>query len=309
MRVTLTGATGLIGAKLVAALRGRGDEVTVLTRDVAKARNALGDVEGVRWDPMSGPAPAEALAGRDAVVHLAGEPVAQRWNDDTKRRILDSRKIGTQNLVAGLREVPDAERPGILVSASGADYYGPHGSEEVTEDTPPGDDYLARVCVAWEAAADPAEELGMRVVKLRTGAVLDDEGGALAKMLPFFKLGIGGPVAGGEQYVPWIAGEDIVGLYLAALDGEDWRGAINATSPQTATNARALQGPRSRAQTPGLRPRPVVRDQAALRRDGDHRDRRRPGRAPARAGAWLRFPSSEPRRRTPGGSGPLARWR
>jgi uncharacterized protein len=237
MRVTLTGATGLIGAKLVAALRGRGDEVTVLTRDVARARNALGDVAGVRWDPMSGPAPAEALAGRDAVVHLAGEPVAQRWNDDTKRRILDSRKIGTQNLVAGLRAVPEAERPGILLSASGADYYGPHGSEEVTEDTPPGDDYLAKVCIAWEEAADAAGELGMRVVKLRTGVVLDDEGGALAKMLPFFKLGIGGPVAGGKQYVPWIAGEDIVGLYLAALDGEDWRGAINATSPQAATNA------------------------------------------------------------------------
>jgi uncharacterized protein (TIGR01777 family) len=233
MRVTITGATGRIGARLVAALRGRGDEVTVLSRDADRARAALG-VDAVAWQPTDAPAPAEALAGRDGVIHLAGEDVAQRWSEDAKRRLRESRELGTRNLVAGLRAADP--RPGVLVSASAVGYYGPHGDEPVTEATPPGDDFLAGICVAWEREAAAAEELGVRVVRMRTGVVLDRGGGALAKMLPFFRLGIGGPVAGGRQRLPWIHLDDLAGMYLAALDGAAWTGPVNATAPDPPTN-------------------------------------------------------------------------
>jgi len=230
MRVTLTGATGLLGAKLVAALKEREDEVTVLTRDPSKVRGA----EAHAWDPTAGPAPAEALEGRDAVVHLAGEKVDQRWSDDAKRRIRDSREQGTRNLVAGMRA---AQRPpAALVCSSAVGYYGPHGDEPLPEDTPPGEDFLARVCVTWEDEAAKAGELGTRVVSVRTGVVLDKDGGALSKMLPFFKLGIGGPVAGGRQYMPWIHIDDVVGIYLNAIDDQRWSGAVNATAPEPVTN-------------------------------------------------------------------------
>jgi uncharacterized protein (TIGR01777 family) len=234
MNVTITGATGLIGTKLVRALQARGDGVTVLSRDPDRARGALGDVEAHAWSPVAGPAPAAALGGRDAVVHLAGESVAQRWSTQARRAIHDSREVGTRNLVAGLRSAEP--RPRALVSASGVNYYGPRGDEPVTEDDTPGDDFLANVCIAWEREAAAARDLGLRVVSLRTAVVLDAHGGALAKMLPFFRLGIGGPVAGGRQYLPWIHADDIVGLYVAALDGEDWDGPFNAGAPDPATN-------------------------------------------------------------------------
>src|SRR5215207_3321279 len=233
MRVTITGATGRLGTQIVRSLRRRGDEVTVLTRNVDKAIATLG-VEAVAWQPEQEPAPMSALAGRDAVLHLAGEDVAQRWTDDAKRRLLTSREIGTRNLVAGLAAAEP--RPRVLVSASAVGYYGARGDERVPETTPPGDDFLAGVCVAWEREAAAAEELGLRVVRVRTGVVLDKGGGALAKMLPFFRLGIGGPVAGGRQYLPWIHVDDLVAMYLAALDGADWSGAVNATAPEPRTN-------------------------------------------------------------------------
>jgi len=233
MRVTVTGATGRIGTRLVGALRKRGDDVTVLSRNPDKARTAL-HVEAHAWQPDSEPAPTAALAGRDGVVHLAGEDVAQRWSDDAKRRLRSSRELGTRNLVTGLRAADP--RPGVLVSSSAVGFYGPRGDEPVTEDAAPGDDFLAQLCVAWEREASAADELGLRVVRVRTGIVLDKDGGALAKMLPFFRLGVGGPVAGGRQYMAWIHVDDLVGIYLAALDGEHWSGAVNATAPTPATN-------------------------------------------------------------------------
>jgi uncharacterized protein len=233
MRLTITGATGRIGATLIERLRERGDEVTVLSRSPERASAAL-VVEAVGWQPEQEPAPAAALAGRDAVVHLAGEDVAQRWDDDTKRRLMSSREAGTRNLVAGIAAADP--RPATLVSASAIGYYGPHGDEPVPESTPPGDDFLARVCIAWEREAQAAEQHGLRVVRVRTGVVLDRASGALAKMLPFFKLGIGGPVAGGRQYLAWIHLEDLVGIYLAALDDASWSGAVNATAPEPRTN-------------------------------------------------------------------------
>jgi uncharacterized protein (TIGR01777 family) len=268
MNVTLTGATGLLGAALVRALRERGDAVTVLSRDPDRARAALGDVEAHAWQPLQEPAPEAALSGRDAVLHLAGETVAQRWTDASRRAIRDSREIGTRNLVAGIGAADP--RPRVLVSASAVGYYGPRGDEPIAEDTAPGDDFLAQVCVAWEREASRAAEHGLRVAVLRTGVVLDEEGGALAKMLPFFRLGIGGPVAGGRQYMPWIHAEDIVGLYLAALDDGAWQGAINACAPEPATNrdfsralGRALHRP-AFAPVPGLAVRLLYGDMAEI---------------------------------------------
>jgi uncharacterized protein (TIGR01777 family) len=268
MNVTLTGATGLIGGAIVRALQARGDAVTVLSRDPERARAALGDVDAHAWSPLDGPAPAAALSGRDAVVHLAGESVAQRWNDESRRAIHDSRESGTRNLVAGLQLAEP--RPRALVSASGMNYYGPRGDEPITEDAEPGDDFLARVCLAWEREAAAARELGLRVAMLRTAVVLDQNGGALSKMLPFFRLGIGGPVAGGRQYLPWIHIDDTVGLYLAVLDDGSWDGPINACAPEPATNrdfsralGRALHRP-AFAPVPGLAVRLLYGDMAEI---------------------------------------------
>jgi uncharacterized protein (TIGR01777 family) len=268
MNVTLTGATGLIGSKLVGALRGRGDAVTVLSRSPDRARAALG-VEAVTWDPLSGPAPSEALRGRDAVVHLAGEPVAQRWSADVKQAIQASREIGTRHLVEGLRAV-GADRPRVLVSSSAVGYYGNRGDEPVPESSPAGDDFLARVCVAWEREADAATEFGARVVRIRTGVVLDKSGGALKTMLPPFRLGVGGPVAGGDQYLPWIHVDDLVALYLKALDDPSWEGAYNGAAPTPVTNkafskalGRALHRP-AVAPVPGFALRVLYGDMAEI---------------------------------------------
>jgi uncharacterized protein (TIGR01777 family) len=234
-RVTVTGATGLIGPRVVAALRERGAQVTVLSRSPERARERLADVEALAWDAQSEPAPAEALAGRDAVVHLAGEPIAQRWSKRVKQALRDSRVLGTRNLLAGLRAV--GERPRALISSSAVGYYGPHGEEPLDEEMPPGRDFLAQVCREWEAEAARAESLGMRTVQLRTGVVLDRAGGALAKMLPPFRLGLGGPVAGGRQYVSWVHADDVVGMALTAIEDERFRGPVNATAPEPVTNA------------------------------------------------------------------------
>ncbi len=234
MKVTLTGATGRIGGTLVAALLERGDEVTVLTRSPEKAKQKLGDVQAYAWDLKAQEAPAEALTGRDAVVHLAGEDVGQRWNASVKREILESRELGTRNLVAGIAAAE--VKPPLLVSASASGYYGPRGDEPVDEKEPAGTDFLAEVCVAWEREAEKAAELGTRVIRVRTGIVLDPDGGALSKMLTPFKLGAGGPIAGGKQYMPWIALEDEVGLFLAAIDSSSFSGPINGSAPNPVTN-------------------------------------------------------------------------
>jgi uncharacterized protein (TIGR01777 family) len=228
----MTGATGLIGTKLVQELTARGDEVTVLSRNPEKAAATLPGATTAGWpDPTSQAAPTEALDGRDAVIHLAGEPVAQRWNDEVKRRIHESREAGTRNLVAGMRAA--AAPPRALIASSAVGYYGPRGDERLDEQASAGSDFLGQVCVAWEREARAFDG---RVVCVRTGIVLDAEGGALAKMLPFFKAGVGGPVAGGRQYMPWIAVDDLVAMYLAALDGDDWSGPVNGTAPEPVTN-------------------------------------------------------------------------
>ena len=237
MRVAVTGATGMLGSALVRALVERGDDVTALSRDASRAREALG-VSAETWaDPEADRPPLDALRGRDGVVHLLGEVIAQRWSDETKREIRDSRVLSTRNLVTALGELPAEERPRVLVSGSGAGWYGDRGDERLDESsTKPGDDFLAQLCVDWEAEARGAEELGVRVVRSRTGVVLSDSGGALEKMLPFFKAGIGGPVAGGRQYVPWVHVDDVVGATMFALDNDAVSGPMNLTAPEPVTN-------------------------------------------------------------------------
>jgi len=235
LKVAVTGATGVIGRELVRQLLARGGEVTVLTRNAERARRALEEVDAVEWaDPKRLAAPAEALAGADAVVNLLGENVAQRWDESARHEIRDSRVLGTRNLVDGLRAADP--RPRVLVSQSASGYYGPSGDEPVDESAPPGDDFLAGVTVGWEEQARAAEELGLRVATMRTGVVLAKGGGALDKMLPFFKLGMGGPVAGGRQYVPWVHVDDVAGAILFCLDDERASGPVNVSAPEPATN-------------------------------------------------------------------------
>jgi uncharacterized protein len=237
-RIAVTGATGAIGSAVVAALLDRGDQVVALSRDQGRARSALSEaVEIVVWaDPTGAPPPGDALRGTDGVVHLLGEPVAQRWSDQAKTRIRDSRVKSTRLLTQALEELPAQERPGVLVSQSATGFYGPSDAGELDEKAPAGSDFLAEVVTEWEREAQAAESL-MRVVRTRTGVVLSPSGGALAQMLPFFRLGLGGPVAGGHQYVSWIHLEDTVAALLFCLDRESADGAVNLTAPNPVTNA------------------------------------------------------------------------
>ena len=237
MRVVITGASGTIGTALTSSLRQRGDDVMALSRDADHGRRALGEgVEVHVWsDPLAAPPPSDALRGADAVVHLLGEPIAQRWTDEAKRRIRDTRVLATRQLVAGLGGLGEDERPRVLVSQSATGYYGARDAAPLDEDASAGTDFLAEVVKAWEHEANQAPA-GMRVAMTRTGIVLSPSGGALARMLPFFKLGLGGPVAGGAQYMPWIHLDDVVGALRCALDGEQASGPVNVTSPNPVTN-------------------------------------------------------------------------
>jgi uncharacterized protein len=232
----VTGATGTIGRALTRELVARGDDVVALSRSPERARATLG-VGAAGWeDPKTGPPPAESLRGRDGVVNLLGEPLAQRWTDEAKHEIRDSRILGTRNLVAALAELPEGERPRVLVSQSGIDWYGVRGDEPVDESEPAADGFAGQLTVDWEAEARRAEELGVRVVTTRTGVVLSPSGGALERMLPPFRLGVGGPVAGGRQYVSWIHLDDVAGALAFCLDTEAAIGPVNLTAPEPVTN-------------------------------------------------------------------------
>jgi len=237
--VVVTGATGLIGQALVRELLERGDQVIALTRDPGRARRALGEEVNIQaWpQPVAAPPPAEAIDGADGVVNLLGEPVAQRWTSRAKARIRDSRVLGTRHVVAAIAALPADRRPRVLVAQSATGVYGPRGDEELDESAASGSDFLAEMAKAWEAEALSARAHGVRVVTTRTGVVLSRGGGALEKMLPPFRLGVGGPVAGGRQYLPWIHLSDVVGGMLHALDDERADGPLNLTAPRPVSNA------------------------------------------------------------------------
>lgn len=229
MRITLTGATGFLGTRLIQLLREEGHDLRILSR------KPEGRPGYFAWDVLAGPPPAASLEGADAVIHLAGEPVAQRWTDDVKLAIRRSRIEGTRNLVAALGALP--ARPRTLVCASAIGYYGSRGEEVLTEASNPGTGFLPQVCTEWEQAAGEARALGMRVVTPRTGVVLGKEGGALRKMLPLFRACVGGPLGGGRQWMSWIHVEDMVRLIAFAVRSAGMDGPVNAVSPNPVINA------------------------------------------------------------------------
>lgn len=230
MRVGITGATGFIGRTLIKALRTRGDTVVAFTRSASKRRGAFG--EGVEVLPLDELSPS-VMSRLDAVVNLAGEPVAAgRWTDARKDAILRSRVDVTRAVVGAMAAA--TPRPSVLVNASAVGFYGSRGDDEVDERAGSGDDFLSDVCRAWESEAEAATELGVRVVRARIGVVLGDDGGALDQMLPAFKMFVGGPVGDGKPYLPWIHRDDVVGLLVMALDRAEVHGAMNVTAPSPA---------------------------------------------------------------------------
>lgn len=235
MKIIISGATGLVGSALVPVLLADGHQVTRLVRQHGQAQPKPGTNEAL-WNPTTGQIDAGALEGHDGVVHLAGENVADgRWTEEKKRRIRDSRVKGTKLLAETVARF-DAP-PRVFISASAIGFYGDRGAELVNEDSAPGADFLSGVCREWEAAADAARQAGMRVVHLRIGVVLSGKGGALAKMLTPFKLGAGGKVGSGEQYMSWIALDDVIGAIKHALGNEQIAGPVNLVAPGAATNA------------------------------------------------------------------------
>ncbi|HKI36283.1 MAG TPA: TIGR01777 family oxidoreductase [Gemmataceae bacterium] len=239
MRVFVTGGTGLIGNRVIRRLRERGDEVKLLTRRAGAVRDKFAGCTLVEGDPMVAGPWMDALGDCDAVVNLAGENIfGRRWSEDFKRLLLESRVKSTENVAAALARQPRTEAGAtkVLVNASAVGYYGPHGDEELDESSPPGNDYLAQVCVAWEKSALVAQAAGVRVALVRIGVVLDKEGGALSALLTPFKVGAGGPAGSGRQWMPWIHHADLVGLILLGLDRAEAQGPINGTAPNPVTN-------------------------------------------------------------------------
>jgi uncharacterized protein (TIGR01777 family) len=223
MRIVITGATGFIGTRLAAGLRQAGHDLVTLGRSASSDH---------RWDHIVD-APSIAFEGADAVIHLAGEPVAQKWTPEVKQRIRDSRVLGTERLVHGLSVT--RKRPKALICASAVGYYGDRGDEILDEDSPGGHGFLAHVCREWESKADLAQALGMRVVKVRIGIVLGSGGGAIQEMLTPFKMGVGGRLGTGKQWMPWIHLDDIAGIFQHAVEGIV-AGVLNGAAPGIVTN-------------------------------------------------------------------------
>jgi uncharacterized protein len=232
MKISLTGASGFIGHRLISRLLRDGDTVHAMGR---RRPGAWTEVAFSEWDANGGTVPVEAFDGSDAIIHLAGEPVAQRWNSDVKARIFDSRVRGTKALVDALATMQ--ERPRTLVCASAIGFYGDRGDQLLDEASPAGKGFLPEVCIEWERQARAAGSLGLRVVMLRIGIVLGREGGALKQMLPPFKMGIGGPIASGRQWMSWVHVDDLVEMMVFALTRTDVMGPVNATAPNPVRNA------------------------------------------------------------------------
>jgi uncharacterized protein (TIGR01777 family) len=234
VKVLVTGASGFIGSSLCDSLLIRGDTVVGLTRDPGRARSTNPSVTWHAWEPTLERPPEAAFEGVDGVIHLLGEKINQRWTEEAKERILESRRTGTHNLVGTISALQ--HKPRVLVSQSAIGYYGNRGDAIVDESTEPADSFDAEVTVEWEKAAHEVDPTGVRLAIVRTGHVLDPRGGFLGPQLTPFKLGVGGPLAGGSQYVSWIHIEDEVGILLWALDNDKVNGVVNATAPNPVTN-------------------------------------------------------------------------
>ncbi|HEY1496782.1 MAG TPA: TIGR01777 family oxidoreductase [Candidatus Solibacter sp.] len=253
MNITLTGASGLIGRRLLKNFATAGHGLRVLSRHAGT--NLPPGVAISVWDPMQGLPPEESLAGADAVVHLAGEPVAQRWTDSVKRGIRESRVTGTRNLVARLATL--RSKPKVLVCASAIGYYGSRGDEVLKESSPAGTGFLAETCTAWEQEAVAAESLGVRVVRVRIGIVLDGRGGALQKMLPPFRMGVGGKLGDGKQWMSWIHVADLAAMFQMAVEGPV-TGVLNGVAPNPVVNAEFTRELAKAVHRPAIFPVPAV---------------------------------------------------
>jgi uncharacterized protein (TIGR01777 family) len=246
MKCVVSGGTGFIGRRVLDRFRAAGHSVDTWSRK---------SLATFHWDPLAGQPSLESLNGMDVVLHLAGETVAQRWNPAVKQRIADSRILGTRRLVDAIAKTP--EKPKVLVAASAIGIYGDRGDEVLTESSQPGRGFLAEVCQSWEAEAERAARLGLRVVHLRIGFVLGKDGGALSQMLPIFRLGLGGRLGSGKQWMPWIHVDDVAELFLHAATSEI-SGIWNATAPTPVTNA-AFTGALAKAiHRPAIFPVPPV---------------------------------------------------
>lgn len=234
MKALVTGASGFIGSALCDALLARGDTVVGLSRDPQRARGTNPGVVWHRWEPTLERPPEDAFEGVDGVVNLEGEKINQRWDEDAKRRIMESRRTGTHNLVATISALE--RKPKVLVNQAAIGFYGDRGDAIVDESAERGEGFDAEVVEQWEAAAHQVESTGVRLVIVRTGHVLDPSGGLLGEMMTPFKLGVGGPIAGGEQYMSWIHIDDEIGILLWALDNDRVTGTVNATAPNPVTN-------------------------------------------------------------------------
>ncbi len=235
MKYLITGATGLVGQALCHSLKADGHAIVALSRTPDKRRVPLAD-EIYVWNPEAGVPPVEAFAGVEAVIHLAGESVAsKRWSDEQKRRIRDSRVLGTRHLVTALQSL--RERPPSFICASAVGYYGDRGDAALNEQSPAGTGFLSEVCVQWEREAERATSFGIRVVMNRLGVVLSQQGGAMEKMLPLFKLGIAGKLGSGRQWFPWIHLADVVGLFRHTIFTQQINGPVNLVAPGIVTNA------------------------------------------------------------------------
>ncbi len=293
-RVIILGATGLIGSALSKRLIESGYDVVGLSRDPSRARGLPEGVQLRSWDGRSAEGWSDLVEGAHAIVNLAGETLSKRWSDERKQKILNSRLLATGAVVEAIEGAHD--RPRLLIQGSAVGFYGPRGPEPVTSDMPAGDDFLAQVCVAWEAASEPVAELGVRRVITRTGIVLSERGGALARVVLPIRLFVGGPMGGGRQYVPWIHEDDEVGALHFLMSEERCSGAYNLTAPDSVTQAefahtaaRVLGRP-AFVPTPGIAIKLALGEMSTLVLDGQNAV---PDRLESE-GFSFRFPSLEP---------------
>lgn len=259
MDYLISGATGFIGRKLAAQLLARGNEVNYLGRKRSRALDSRASFH--YWNPEQTP-PLDSINRLDAIVHLAGEPIAQRWSEQVKRRIYESRIEGTRKLVSAMEKLK--HKPSVLVSASATGYYGDRGEETLTESSTPGADFLARLCVDWEREALAATAFGLRVVTVRIAVVLGKGGGALPRLLKPFRLGLGGRLGSGRQWMPWIHVDDLVRLLIFAAENSSVSGVLNGCAPQPVRNAEFTETLARALHRPAILPAPKFALRLAL---------------------------------------------